>query len=157
MSLDRTQKKPHDYRLPPAQRRHQLAFADSDRLTIEGARVSAAIEGGAAVLPEHASPIGRERDAAPRPAASRQLLGVVAVPGACLALGLVLGFVAGTVVTSEPIPVAVHQEGAATATPEAAGEGSPALDAQSTAEGPAAPQAGPRTPAQPEPDETPGR
>jgi hypothetical protein len=155
--LDRTQKKPHDYRVPAGQRRYERAFADSDRLTIEGERVSAAPEAGAAALAEPAPPIDRERAAAPGAAAGRRLLGLLAVPGACLVLGLVLGFVAGTVVTSEPVPVVIQHQDPAVTPREAARESSAAPDAQSAADASSAPQAPSLTPAQPEPSEASGR
>jgi hypothetical protein len=111
MSFDRSRKKPHDYQVPAGRQRCEPAFADSDRLMINGERVCPSIATGPVAGPSDPPLV------APPPPAARtdaQRLRVLALPVVCLVVGLTLGIAIGRATAPEALPPALHEAPAAT-------------------------------------------
>ena len=111
MSFDRSRKKPQDYRVPAGRQRCAPAFADSDRLMIDGEPLCPSIATGpiaAAPAPPPVAPT----PSAPRAAAQR--LRALALPVLCLLVGLTLGLAIGRATAPEALAPALQHEAPAT-------------------------------------------
>ena len=106
MSFDRSRKKPQDYRVPAGRQRCAPAFADSDRLMIDGELLCPPVAAAPAPPPVAPTP--------PAPRAAAQRLRALALPVLCLLVGLTLGLAIGRATAPEALAPALQHEAPAT-------------------------------------------
>ncbi|HSA79205.1 MAG TPA: hypothetical protein VLE23_00200 [Geminicoccaceae bacterium] len=148
MSLDRSQKKPQDYQLPAGRRRHEPAFAASDRLVIDGERACPAIP-----TAPRAAPV--DPPAAPAPRDDAPPWRVVALPVVCLLVGLALGMAIGRATAPEALPSAPQQAAPASPASETDDDANATPGAEHPAADQVASEGGSPEPDPPPPDDAP--